>query len=198
MLPLDPSASIVVKRKSVCQSMAHTAQRKTQKIAELERELQVQDRDHRRELKQLPNVGVVKRLLKANKRLMRKNISLKEHKGDSNDIRFKRREFMKALWKRDAEGRDETECNICGKGVGHFDFAAAHITADSDLRYASADRSKLLMSDLPNVCITHSGCNVDEGTVHLFEWLRFLGRDLTPKQLELEAGASAWLTQYLQ
>ena len=50
---------------------------------------------------------------------------------------------------------------------------------------------------MPNVCIAHYTCNVDEGTVNLFDWLRFLGKTtLTQKQRRLEASAQAWLTKF--
>jgi hypothetical protein len=132
----------------------------------------------------------------ANKRLLRRNISLKNERGDPSDLRFKRREFLKALWQRDAAGCDETACNICSRSVGHFDFAAAHITADADCRL-TAERLQLKMSDLPNVCICCPTCNADEGTVNLFEWLRFKGKTITTKQRKLEVNAIAWLEKHL-
>jgi hypothetical protein len=102
----------------------------------------------------------------------------------------------KALWQRDAAGCDETACNICSRSVGHFDFAAAHITADADCRL-TAERLQLKMSDLPNVCICCPTCNADEGTVNLFEWLRFKGKTITTKQRKLEVNAIAWLEKHL-
>ena len=81
--------------------------------------------------------------------------------------------------------------------MGHFDFAAAHITADADTRWETADHT-LKMADLPNVCICCIGCNADEGTVNLFDWLRFLGKPITPKQRQLEVNALAWLEKHVE
>ena len=40
-------------------------------------------------------------------------------------------------------------------------------------------------------------CNADEGTVNLFEWLRFKGKTITAKQRKLEVNAIAWLEKHL-
>ena len=46
------------------------------------------------------------------------------------------RELCKAVWVNEVGNElAVTRCNICDKQVHNFDFAVAHITAESDLRY---------------------------------------------------------------
>ena len=142
--------------------------------------------------------GRVKKLEESNLRLMRKNFSLKENFGSDKDLAYQRRELCKAVWVSEVGNElAVTRCNICDKQVHNFDFAVAHITAESDLRYKTAGRGTPTLADLDDLCVTCGGCNFCQGTNDLWQWLEFKARDLSAAQQRMRVRWKAWLDKKL-
>eukprot|EP01043_Picozoa_sp_COSAG02_P076019 COSAG02_NODE_15945_length_1126_cov_167.848101_2_plen_117_part_00 len=111
---------------------------------------------------------------------------------------YKRREICKVVWKNEVgEELAVTRCNICDHKVHNFEFAVAHITAESDLRYKTMYRGSPSLADIDDLCVTCAGCNFDQGTNNLWQWLDFKGRSLSAAQQRMKVRWKAWLDRKL-